>query len=58
MLKGDGSVAGGLDFFAPKVKIPQGVETHFTSFNPDKGDRLVAFGWAMAEDLAGGKLGR
>ena len=29
VLKGDGSVAGGLDFFAPKVKIPEGVETHF-----------------------------
>jgi len=40
------------------VKIPSGVETHFTSFDADKGDRLVAFGWAMAEDLAGGKLGR
>jgi len=24
----------------------------------DRGDRLVAFGWAMAEDLAGGRLGR
>jgi hypothetical protein len=58
VLKGDGSVVGGLDFFAPKVKIPEGVETHFTTFNADKGDRLVAFGWAMAEDLAGGKLGR
>ena len=58
VLKGDGSVAGGLDFFAPKVKMPEGVETHFDSFNADRGDRLVAFGWAMAEDLAGGKLGR
>jgi len=58
VLKGDGSVAGGLDFFAPKVKIPEGVEVHFGSFDADKGDRLVAFGWAMAEDLAGGKLGR
>ena len=58
VLKGDGSVAGGLDFFAPKVKIPEGVETHFDSFKADRGDRLVAFGWAMAEDLAGGKLGR
>jgi hypothetical protein len=58
VLKGDGSVAGGLDFVAPKVKIPEGVETHFESFKADRGDRLVAFGWAMAEDLAGGKLGR
>jgi hypothetical protein len=51
-------VAGGLDFVAAKVKIPEGVETHFDSFKADRGDRLVAFGWAMAEDLAGGKLGR
>jgi hypothetical protein len=40
------------------VKIPTGVETHFDSFDAAKGDRLVVFGWAMAEDLAGGKLGR
>jgi hypothetical protein len=58
VVKGDGSVAGGLDFFAPKVKIPEGVETHFDSCDAARGDRLVAFGWAMAEDLAGGKLGR
>ena len=59
VLKGDGGVAGGLDFFAPKVKIPEGVEGHFNSgFDADKGDRLVTFGWAMAEDLAAGKLGR
>jgi hypothetical protein len=58
VLKGDGGVAGGLDFIAPKVKIPEGVEAHFKSFDADKGDRLVAFGWAMAEDLAGSKLGR
>jgi hypothetical protein len=58
VLKGDGAVAGGLDFYAPKVKLPAGVEVHFEKCNADKGDRLVAFGWAMAEDLAGGKLGR
>ena len=58
VLKGDGSVSGGLDFFAPKVKIPEGVHDHFGDFDADRGDRLVTFGWAMAEDLAGGKLGR
>ena len=58
VLKGDGSVAGGLDFFAPKVKIPEGVDTHFEGFDAARGDRLVTFGWAMAEDLAAGKLGR
>ena len=58
VLKGDGSVAGGLDFFAPKVKLPEGVDGHFGDFDAERGDRLVTFGWAMAEDLAGGKLGR
>ena len=58
VLRGDGAVAGGLDFFAPKVKLPVGVESHFEGFNAHRGDRLVAFGWAMAEDLAAGKLGR
>ena len=42
----------------PRSRSPKGVETHFDSFKADRGDRLVAFGWAMAEDLAGGKLGR
>ena len=36
-LKGDGSVAGGLDFFAPKVKIPEGVETHFDELQGRQG---------------------
>ena len=26
------------------------------AFKADRGDRLVAFGWAMAEDLASGRL--
>ena len=38
--------------------MPEGVDDHFKGVNPTKGDRLVAFGWAMAEDLAAGKLGR
>jgi hypothetical protein len=58
VVKGDGSPAGGLDFFAQKVKLPDGVEELFEGFDPDAGDRLVAFGWAMAEDLAKGKIGR
>jgi hypothetical protein len=58
VLKGNGSAIGGLDFVAPKAKLPAGVEVHFADFDADKGDRLVTFGWAMAEDLAGGKLGR
>jgi hypothetical protein len=58
VLKGDQGVAGGLDFLAAKVKLPEGVEALFGELDADRGDRLVAFGWAMAEDLAGGKLGR
>jgi hypothetical protein len=58
VLKGDGSISGGLDFYAQKVKLPEGVEDHFSGMDSNKGDRLVAFGWAMAEDLAGGKIGR
>jgi hypothetical protein len=29
----------------------------FAGVDTQAGGRLVAFGWAMAEDLAGGKLG-
>jgi hypothetical protein len=49
---------GGLDFVAPKAKVPVGVEIFFEKMNADKGHRLVVCGWAMAEDLAAGKLSR
>jgi hypothetical protein len=49
---------GGLDVVAPKAKIPEGVSVFFASMSPDKGHRLVVCGWAMAEDLAAGKLSR
>lgn len=58
VLKGDGSTVGGLDFQHPKVKLPDNVENLFAGVNSSKGDRLVAFGWAMAEDLAAGKFSR
>jgi hypothetical protein len=58
VLKGDQSVTGGLDFLHPKAQPPDGVIELFAEIDSDAGDRLVAFGWAMAEDLAGGKLGR
>lgn len=57
LVKGDGSQAGGLDFSSSKVKLPDGIESLFAGLDADAGDRLVAFGWAMAEDLAAGKLG-
>jgi hypothetical protein len=58
VVRGDGSPAGGLDFAAAKVKLPEGVGVLFAGTDADRGDRLVALGWAMAEDLAGGKLAR
>ncbi len=58
VVKGDGSVAGGIDFVHPKPKDMNGVADLFKGVKAEKGDRLVAFGWAMAEDLAAGKLGR
>jgi hypothetical protein len=58
VLKGDGSPAGGLDFVHPKLKLPEGVDELFESVDHGRGDRLVAFGWAMAEDLAAGKFSR
>lgn len=57
-LVGDGSVVGGLDFVASKPKDNPEIEELFSGLKALRGDRLVAFGWAMAEDLAGGKLGR
>lgn len=58
VVKGDGSVTGGLDFLHPKVEPDEGTTTLFAAVDAGSGDRLVAFGWAMAEDLAAGKLGR
>ncbi|HLW44898.1 MAG TPA: hypothetical protein VKR78_01695 [Acidimicrobiales bacterium] len=58
ILKGDNATCGGLDFTHPKVKLPQGAEELFSAVDAGRGDRLVAFGWAMAEDLAGGKFSR
>jgi hypothetical protein len=57
ILAGDGSTAGALDLDGPKLKAAEpGVAALFKGLNQKKGDRLVAFGWAMAEDLASGRL--
>lgn len=58
ILKGDGSVAGGIDFKHPKPQPAGEVAGLFIGVDPESGDRLVAFGWAMAEKLASGKLCR
>ena len=56
--KGTGSLVGGLDFESPKAQPSEELDGMFKSVNLGRGDRLVAFGWAMAEDLAAGRLSR
>ncbi|MGH9099975.1 MAG: hypothetical protein ACRDV8_07075, partial [Acidimicrobiales bacterium] len=58
IVKGDGSVTGGLEFRHPNVRLPEGVEELFEGVDTARGDRLVVFGWAMAEDLAARRLPR
>ncbi len=58
LVRGDGAAAGGLDFVHARAKLPEGVVELFAGVDTVRGDRLVAFGWAMAEDLAGGKFSR
>jgi hypothetical protein len=59
VVTGDGSASGCLDHEALK---PETLDPEFAVFfdglNPDRHDYLIAFGWAMAEDLAAGKLGK
>ena len=57
-MAGDGGDAGGFDFVSPKSTAAPEVAAFFKGVDPASGARLVAFGWAMAEDLASGKLGR
>src|SRR5579864_76251 len=55
VLAGDGATSGALDLGGPKVRAAEaGVAALFKGVNAKKGDRLVVFGWAMAEDLASG----
>jgi hypothetical protein len=51
--KGDGSPACVLDHESAKPdKIDKDVKAQFKDVNTSKGDSLIAFAWAMAEDLA------
>lgn len=53
VLSGDGNRPGALDFELAKADgIPKDVKAYFTDLDQGRGDALVAFGWAMAEDLA------
>jgi len=59
ILGGDGQVAGVLDHDALKPEaIDADVAAFFEEVNPERRDSLVAFGWAMAEDLASHAVGR
>jgi hypothetical protein len=57
VVSGDGNEAGGFDFASPKAQPDAVTAGFFASVEVGSGGRLVTFGWAMAEDLAAGKLG-
>jgi hypothetical protein len=53
MVTGDGSPCGVLDFETTKPESLDGdVVALFDSLDQGRRDCLIAFGWAMAEDLA------
>jgi hypothetical protein len=53
VVAGDGNPAGALDVEAAKPEsIPVDIAAFFTGVDRDRRDYLIAFGWAMAEDLA------
>ena len=53
IVTGDGSPAGCLDHEALKPEaIDPKIAEFFAPLNRARGDELIAFGWAMAEDLA------
>lgn len=54
----DGAPTGGLDYVVSKAAVPVGSEDAFRNVKAEKGERLVVFGWAMAEALAKGTLAR
>ena len=59
VVTGDGSTAGCLDHEALKPeKLDPANAGFFSPLNRKRGDYLIAFGWAMAEDLAAGSLGK
>jgi hypothetical protein len=56
-LVGDGSPTGFLDYSPRKAPASVGtVAGLFEVIKGERGDTLVSFGWAMAEDLAAGSL--
>ncbi len=57
VVTGDGGESGGFDFASPKSDPTPELCVFFEGVDARSGGRLVTFGWAMAEDLAAGKLG-
>jgi hypothetical protein len=59
VVTGDGDVCGSLDHETLKPEaIDADVAAFFKPLKLDRGDYLIAFGWAMAEDLAAGTVGK
>lgn len=58
VVTGSGDPCGVLDHDALKADADPEVVAYFAKLNRARGDHLIAFGWAMAEDLAAGKLGK
>ena len=59
LVKGDGNTCGALDHEALKDdSIDPETAAFFAAADRARGDYLIAFGWAMAEDLASGSIGR
>ncbi|HUR77250.1 MAG TPA: hypothetical protein VMZ22_04820 [Acidimicrobiales bacterium] len=59
VVTGDNTTPGVFDHESLKPEtIKADVAAYFTLLDHDRGDYLIAFGWAMAEDLAGNKLPR
>jgi hypothetical protein len=59
VLRGEGAATGVLDFEPAKAgAVDDGLAEIFDRLDRRRGDVLVAFGWAMAEDLVAGRLGR
>jgi len=57
VVRGEGCQAGGFDFVSAKAPAAGEITTLFAELDCSSGCRLVVFGWAMAEDLAAGRLG-
>jgi hypothetical protein len=53
IVAGDGNASGCFDYAVAKPdEVEEDVAAFFEPLDPKVGDRLIAFGWAMAEDLA------